>query len=180
MIKTRAGLTRKPCHGCGSTEQHETEKLCKTCQGALKEAKAMVEQRALQGGLKPFLTVERHYALPRLNNIDRDIIDPLQLEMLKLSELLSTPTKEFITRSGDTIVWPYARNEYLSWETTRIFDVAVVSSIRNLYKLMREAIDAAHSKGAEEGRSLLMGLASGRITNDEFNTTATRQNERKK
>lgn len=167
---TRAGYTKAPCHGCGSTFGRPKDGLCQDCSQVLREAKAAQAARAeaLSRSTGVYRTTQRGYAMPYVqHDSDSKIRNPL----LEISKRLSVH-----------VPWNSAHDPQPLWlgkqrydfEEYREFEAGTAELLRQLWAAIQAALNNAHADGAESGRNLLMGLASGKITNDEFNTTAAR------
>jgi|SRR5215217_355739 len=176
---TRAGYTKAPCHGCGSTFGRPKDGLCQDCQAALSEAQKMAKERkaAAERGTGVVRAREVAYALPYLMHEPRekDETKTIRGALLVLSNAVSTPVLGY---PGSEVkdLWPGQRES--SWATYRHMDPLLAKKFADLFTAIAKGMDHAYSEGAENGRNLLMGLASGKITNDEFNTTAARQGKR--
>lgn len=181
----RAGFTNAPCHGCGSIALHRKNSVCDTCRGQLTTYASIVQKQAESSESRVFAMVERSYAIPYMsyeNEGNNGNQDRVRGPLLDLSMLLSEPTRAHVTTYQDGIghiddayLWVYEKNRQRhEWIVHRSMNPVVASVLRKLQVGVRDALAAAHKSGAREGRNLLMSLADGSITNDEFNTRAAR------
>lgn len=184
MIR-RAGYTSAPCHGCGSTEPHLKDKVCSSCAKQLKTYAQIVDAQAAGEERKIMAMPERDYAIPYMRheisgpNSESPIRGPLH----GLAMLLSEPTTERISTYDndkghyidDAFLWDHrdSRSRH-EWLTFRAINPVAARLLRELQVAIRDGLDAAHKKGSSTGRNLLLSLADGTITNDEFNERAAR------
>lgn len=177
----RAGYTSAPCHGCGTTALHLKDKVCSTCATNLKMFAQINEEVAATEDRVLLSMQERDYALPYMRHEDNcEIRTPLH----ELSMLLSEPTTERV-KTYDNAKHKHIEEAYLwdfnlgvdrrgEWSITRRINPVVARLLRQVQVACTKALERAYSEGAANGRDLLMGLASGKITNDEFNEQAAR------
>ncbi|MNL58768.1 hypothetical protein D3C87_1824330 [compost metagenome] len=107
---------------------------------------------------------------------------PICAPLFQLSMLLSEPCNEFLStyddKKGeaikDNLLWDYPRGANIDWRVVRRMNPVVVRLLRELQIGTRDSLAAAHRDGVKEGRNLLMSLADGSITNDQFNERAAR------
>ena len=185
----RTGYTSAPCHGCGASGLRPKDGVCQTCAGQLKAYANIVASQAESSERRVFVMKERSYALPYLQHEPRrfDASDPIRGPLHKLSMLLSEPSTTWVKSYADGVgyiddayLWSYGKNDSRSdWAVHRSMNPVVASVLRELQVAIRDGLKAAYADGAEQGRSLLMGLADGSITSDEFNDRAARQSGEK-
>lgn len=177
---SRPGRSTQPCHGCGSTLPHLTGRVCDTCAQALVEHSQIMAQRAAMKDAVVMASKEREYALPRLEHTP-DLRDergsphyPIQEGFLELTRALSTSCQ--YTSSAPLIFKP-APNEYApnNWRTYVRINPDHAKVLGDTYEAVRVALEHAYRKGHADGRNLLGQLASGQITEDEFNDCAIRK-----
>lgn len=192
--RARPGYTYDPCHCCGSTlHQRPKDRICSDCVKLVADAQAIrqaQDSQAASGEAMPFYTHERDYALPYLAHVDRDL--GLQAAFLKLSELLSTPTKDrppmvpdprvksphdYKITEDKWFLWGSNNIRSGDWVCQRTFSPAIAEAIRTLFLKTREAIEQAYKNGHKDGRNLLMQLAGGEITTNQLNETALRREQ---
>jgi hypothetical protein len=73
----------------------------------------------------------------------------------------------------DRALWPLSDRDY-DWQCIRLMDLPTAKAIRRVCQLVIGGLEKAHQNGVAEGKNLLLSLASGNITNDEFNSKAAR------
>lgn len=182
--RASAGCTLEPCEGCGNPEHRKKHTLCSACKRKMEKFEQLQNEALVRGaeGARPFNMKEQAYALPYLPHL-KDC-DALQQAFFDLSMLLSLPTDmpppEEVWRGDEEArqrhtLWPIGDGRRAhDWTCTRLMDPPVAEKMRTIYALVQSGLKEAHASGAAEGKNLLMSLASGSITNDEFNTRAAR------
>jgi hypothetical protein len=168
------GYTVDPCPGCGGDEKRKKDKVCPICASKIEKWDAQQKEQAALGQLKPFYMQERDYALPYIHNIEND--DKIRNLFWRLSYLLSRPSEATWKEAEGNAVWPHERmNTFRNeWRIIRDMDPTIANLLGDLYFEVATATDEAHKKGVTEGKNLLLSLAGGHITNDEFNRQAAR------
>jgi hypothetical protein len=177
------GWTVDPCPGCGKDHKRPKDKVCDVCEDAITKWNAHVANQAELGEEKPYAMNARAHSLPYIQfegegraygHSDRE---PLRSRFFELSMLLSTPSDATWTDKPERL-WPnermkatYRMDDYLVYRNMK---PAIAKLLGDLYFEVGDAVQMAHRKGVEEGKNLLLSLASGHITNDEFNTKAAR------
>lgn len=180
---TRAGLSRLPCHGCGKAVLHHKDSVCDECRTALNFAATIKTEQAKEQGMVSLYHHEVPYALPVLTfTAPREA---LHKAFWTLGNVLSKNAGAFDVPQQDDpqfnggFLWPetFKTSSHRDWKIRRAFERNVAVALREVYRLVYESLQAEYVKGAKEGRNLLIGLASGQITSDEFNTKAARQDQ---
>lgn len=177
----RAGYTSAPCHGCGTTVLHPKDKVCSACATNLKMFAQINDEAAATEDRVLLSMNERDYALPYMRHENEcEIRTPLH----ELSILLSEPTTERVStydnKKGKHIeaayLWDFnvGAGQRHEWAITRRINPVVARLLRQVQVACTKALERVYAEGAADGRDLLMGLASGKITNDEFNEQAAR------
>lgn len=169
----RKGQSTQPCHGCGSTEPHWTGRVCDACAKAIKGYADIQAERAAAPDTVVMLGKERSYGLPHLHKTGSTLRDAVQNGFLLLQNALSTPVAGYAEHQG-RIFNP--RNDYREsdWDVRIRIRADHAKTLGDTYDAVRSAIDYAYADGHDNGRRLLMNLAAGTITNDEFNNQAAR------
>lgn len=188
MQRAPRGHVHAPCPGCGVECVYPKGGVCDDCRGALKKWHTQEAERAAKADERVYYTKERDYGFPHLSHeverregVERRyaIREPL----LRLHALVSrpldggTPWKALEARGDDA--YTYTRGDSFGardWTITRLFPVAVADALRDLYAGIEDSLENAYAQGHAKGRSLLLGLASGDLTSDEFNDEAARLN----
>jgi hypothetical protein len=179
----RRGYTDKPCHGCGTTEVHHRDKLCSSCQKKIEAFDAIQREAAARGaeGARPFSLKERAHSLPYFHHMSSEMCREMQEAFWELSWILSIPTDMKLPnpvnptdeQRQDRALWPLSDRDY-DWQCIRLMDLPTAKAIRRVCQLVIGGLEKAHQNGVAEGKNLLLSLASGNITNDEFNSKAAR------
>lgn len=175
----RKGQSTKPCHGCGSTLPHWSDHVCDECAKAIKGYKTIMEERAAAGDMVDMLSKERYYALPSIGYAcDSEIRDLIKRRVHQLTQWLSVPS-ETVSSYGLPQIFRFggsgASKDEHQWQTVVRIRPEYAEAIGELYQAIGTALDQAEKRGHQEGRSLLLSLAGGHITTDEFNDKAIRK-----
>ena len=176
------GYTYELCHGCGKEEYRRKGTLCSECRTLLDTAIRTKEDQEKRGELVQIKAPSRPGDMPYIDEFDSGLMShDDQYQFTKALHAVVMATSEKVA-AGDR--WS-ADGEHLfeygsyaaqrrSFES-RAMPAAVANAVRRLFVEAKAMTQRAYTKGAADGRSLLLGLASGRITNDQFNDAATRQ-----
>lgn len=175
----RAGISNKPCHGCGLAIPHATDSVCQFCRDKLTGYDRIMRERAAVPDT--IIMVSKSVArslpyLPRLGAFnDRGSRDDIQQGFLGIVGALSTPASLI---DGAPSIFEFNGNP--SVELPHEFRCGVRirrdhgELIGMTYSAVKTAIELAYIDGHRRGRNLLNQLASGEITSDQFNNTAAR------
>jgi hypothetical protein len=188
------GYTLDPCPGCGeggALKMRKRDGVCEACADAISKWRKLQAERAAKPDAVPHVLNERAHGLPYLEHEDdlrpRDFHnerarEPIRYAFWELSWHLSEPT------TGDGSKWNtsdlprvfprtnargFDRDE---WPMVRDMNPKVANLIGTAYAEVRISLVNAYRKGVQDGRNLLLSLAEGGITNDEFNSRAARMN----
>jgi hypothetical protein len=177
------GWTVEPCPGCGKDHKRKKEKVCDECENAIAKWNAHVANQAELGEEKPYIMNGRSHALPYIQyegegrqygHPDRE---PLRSRFFELSMLLSTPSDATYQDKPERL-WPHERMKTTyrmdDYNVYRNMKPVIAKLLGDLYFEVNETVQTAHAKGVAEGKNLLLSLAGGHITNDEFNKEAAR------
>jgi hypothetical protein len=176
------GYTVDPCPGCGKDHKRKKDKVCDECSEKIEKWDAFKATQDKLGEEVPYKLNARAYSLPSIPNDDRGMShpnredrEPIRNRFFELSFLLSTPS-EATWKDQPPSLWPHEqlktwRNEY---EIFRNMKPAVAKLLGELYFEVAVGMRKAHEKGVAEGKNLLLSLAGGHLTSDEFNTQAAR------
>lgn len=192
------GHTYDPCPGCGggptSYMGRPKDRVCDVCREALDKWAAYKANASAKADERVYVTQERDYGFPHISHevetrdaqghrLGYGIRSPLHALHMLLSSPLAEPTdwQEIKARGDEAYTYRPSRDSgYGSgFATYRRFPVAVAEVLRELHAGIMDSMAHAHAQGANAGRNLLLSLASGRITNDQFNESAARLEGRK-
>jgi hypothetical protein len=169
---TPRGTTWDPCHACGDEGNRPKNSVCGKCRSIFERALRREAEVAAAGEDVIVRSCERAYAMPYLRHEtargDPSGENPIRKPMLRLSEVISEPA---IHATDAQDLWGDGRYD---WVTYRRMPRAAFEAMRDAYDAIGKALTAAHREGHREGRDLLLQLAAGEITNDEFNDRAAR------
>lgn len=169
----RKGQSTLPCHGCGSTDAHWTGRVCHSCAHAIKRYAEITAERAAVPESVVMLGKERAYALPHIFKAPKIVVDVIQSGFLDLQNYLSTTVEGYPAPQGRIF---NAKDEYREsdWDMRVRIRSDHAKTLGETYSAVQHAITQAYADGHDTGRRLLLSLASGAITNDEFNNSAAR------
>lgn len=166
MRKIRKGRTRRPCPGCGEINPYrEPEKVCSTCRNQLllvDELKAEIEKIAPD-------EIRTHIGeCPHWNQRIR--FDDGLLRKL-FHQLVMLAKRHEVERSR------YASEGILGKiDLGASIDIIIRKDIADVISTLRIAVEsalqAAYQDGKSDGHKLLMRLAAGDISINEFNNKA--------
>lgn len=188
-MRAGRGRTYDPCHCCGNSTLRPKDRICDECQRTFNFAKDREKELATltdQAPL-PYYVKERYYALPYLRrggDPGRDVQEAFH----DLSVLVSSVTQDSpplipatkrepcASRDPKFALWEFEASEHRQheWECVRAFSPPIAAAIRVAYSAVRAAVEYAYKDGHDDGRRLLMQLAAGEITADNFNEAAAR------
>lgn len=172
------GQSTQPCHGCGSTLPHWSNAVCDECAAAIKGYHAIMAERAAVGDMVEMLSKERSYALPSIGYFcSTDVREMIQRRVLQLTQWLSVPSQSWANKDMKQIFrfsGSGASSSEHEWSTVVRIRPEHAEAIGELHEAIGIAINEAHKNGHEAGRNLLLGLAGGHITSDQFNDKAVR------
>lgn len=173
----RRGYTEKPCHGCGSTDMHPTNSVCRECKKAIATVETLKEYAMTAGKDAPKLysIPEQAHWLPyvRFDETDGDDRRPVQNAFHAVAQSVSAPqdgreidynTKlvVFKARSSDEHHHSSGADGY------RMLRPSVAKALGHLFDTVRDSLAHAYNEGVEHGRSLLLQLNTGEITTSDF------------
>lgn len=174
----RRGQSTQPCHGCGSTLPHWSNAVCDVCAAAIKGYNTIMTERAAVGDMVEMVSKERSYALPSIGyTCSSTVRDVIQKRVLQLAQWLSAPSQSFVSGEMKQIFrfsGSGANSAQHEWRTVVRIRPEHAEAIGELHEAIGIAINEAHKNGHEAGRNLLLGLAGGHITSDQFNDKAVR------
>lgn len=171
---TRKGVSKQPCHGCGSTDEHWTGQVCDECARSIKGYKELMAQRAADTSTVLMKGKEVAYALPHISNCGTEASRAVQSGFLALQNALSVPSTWHEGIAKERIFDP--RNTYREsdWDMQVRIKPEHAKALGGTYGAVCDAISGAYKAGHSAGRNLLNQLASGQITADEYNNKALR------
>jgi hypothetical protein len=166
-------MSKQPCHGCGSTDEHWTGQVCDECATAIRGYKELMAQRISDKATVLMKGKEREYALPHIQHCKDDKL--IKHGFLALQNALSVPAtwREGLT---DQRIFKPSPTEYRpsDWDTLVRIRPEHAHALGETYEAVRQAIERAYKDGHQAGRDLLSQLAGGHITADEYNDKALR------
>jgi hypothetical protein len=185
---TPRGSTRKPCHGCGQAKLHAINEVCTDCYlklqryeelvAAVEAASAGRKQRHVQQGgptyyLPPSVPsgpFSRHDG-PR---------EALQAAMLALAEAAGEmdrrPGAQHLAHEfGTPRLWTAREAQRYDWYhgARRLYSPEAAAAFDALDQAIRTALNAAWAEGRNYGSSLVMQLAGGSVSVEDFNKRTT-------
>lgn len=173
------GSTVEPCPGCGGDTVRKKDKVCGACAEKIEKWESYQASQSKLGETTAYAMNERAYALPYVpyetEGRETSSRDPIRERFFDLSMLMSSPS-EATYKDKPPSLWPHeqlnaSRNE---WRIYRDIKPEIARLLGELFYEVAITTTSAYRKGVSDGKNLLLSLASGKITNDEFNNTAAR------
>lgn len=161
--------TRKPCPGCHEERDRNSDEVCEDCKKLLQEA---IDARARKNRRADTEIVGVPFAahgFPYIHRIGSDLNTEVRESFFALAELLGSEiTERFFgaktsmvdlseDRFNNSSPHPWYLPKGLAAITTR------------LYAAITRGAEVAYEEGKTEGHQLIVGLATGRTSIDEFN-----------
>lgn len=167
-MPTKKGYTRKPCPGCGESSYREVNSVCVSCEQALKQYwkvnEAIKEQNSnlIYVGYAPAAHWNSYIHAQGKDEEGERYGSIIRDRFFNMLELLATPsmvhaTPEF-TLMGKTE----------SGTKTVLLPRPLAEAIKNLWDILRPAFKAEYETGKKDGKNLLMGLAKGEISPNDW------------
>lgn len=164
-------MTSKPCPGCGEKPvfRRDSEKVCDTCQQLIEEAQTARARKSRRADVELVRVPFAAYAFPGMSNVWDVPRDTIHGNLFALVELLGSPhTGAWVQADADLVDYSedrFNRSSPRNWYLPKGF-AAIVAQ---LYQAICDGTDYAFQKGNQKGHSLIVGLASGRTSIDDFN-----------
>lgn len=163
---------RKPCPGCGKVSlSRPADQVCHDCKALIKEA---TEARARLAGelarkkLEAAVMPWQYYTLPYLGSGDES--KPFLIAFLSIATDLSIPAPAgYYTPQHKDLVEGRSDARWGGVGQVRLFAPAKLATLRTLYAGVKSLAAAREDCGKAEGRSLILGLAKGEVSLDQFN-----------
>ena len=178
-MKRRAspGYSYEPCHGCGSENQHPKGQLCNEC------SKELTEARLINAAAKanPARSVRRFPKADRShdvmgyygNRIDSAASRGLQQAIVDLA--WTVVTEAGYVHNADGLLPLHRDSGYIDsyvWA-----DNAFVEKLNALDVAIRTALENVARNNRQEGQSLLLQLASGELSMNDFDKQTTKRRD---
>lgn len=170
--------TNDPCHGCGHTASHTKGNLCRECQRALDRGLQALDEDLTEradevpvyiGEAKvPYIVPFGSFGEPGPRKKLIEALGDLQRLVTR-----TNPNPPVATgRGGEIPIFAYSEFpiEVREFETFphALADPESVHVVARLYEAILGAIVGARDSGYRDGESLILGLAKGRVTVDEY------------
>lgn len=172
---SRKGISEQPCHGCGKAIPHRTGSVCQYCADAIQGYNLIMAERKATPDTVVMYSKQVAHALPYID-VDVEQRAAIQTGFMKIVGMVSTPAgydskapSIFDYSKQNSSVNLYDWNDYVRIRADH------AKLIGDTYSAIDAAVRYAYANGHRRGRDLLSQLASGQITSDQYNTTATRQ-----
>ena len=187
----RRGYTIKPCHGCGSTQEHPSNEVCIDCKTKFEQTKEykkiIIEmQNDKQIAVKipdqwchPLFFPKRMGELEcdyeTIGNILRDIAKKVSMDTPKNYYSFTFDKKYSVPSESSNII--KAECELFSEEgSTYEFTTVVIMNkgtyklLEKLYREIKKELLSRENQAFDYGKNLLMMLKNGKITEKDFET----------
>lgn len=179
-------LTKAPCPACKVVDKyrHVTD-VCSGCQRLLREALAARDALEHLEGTELVVTGEptAHWwegyyeSLPSC--CSHNTRDEIRKAYVKLVYLLGTTTDEYVPFDDRRL---YSLGKWESSSISMRFKPAALKALRNLDEAIRKSLMETYEYARREGHNILLELARGELSVDEFNqqTLPTSRRRRKR
>lgn len=167
----------KPCPSCKTTEYpRAADGICSECERKIRFAEKKYAEDQADADMIDVNTKEVYYALPGYYGLSHASLPSKLHDQLKRAMhamIMAT------SRSGGNVKgmcvpeWPRTCEKSYDWRTDRRMKRATAEAINELDKAFREVLKAVADDAYENGRNLLMQIASGSISMEELNTKHT-------
>lgn len=168
----------RPCGVCGEKAYLATGAICRDCMALVEDGRLFREQQeATKTKTKVVLMVpeaDRAHGLPFLHGPPSQTVRSLQEKFLALAHAMSQP------EAGGTM-WRNVQKLFTEKGSSedrglpRIFDAQQAEYLRMVFDTTYVALVQAKAAGADEGKSLLVGLAEGSVSLSELEDDQTRR-----
>lgn len=172
----RTPRKRKPCPGCNQVDQRRpADQVCHECQQLIKEALARRAELQRTKEAEPAKLPHSAHCLPYIPNVDGDERDVIQRFVFGLVKMVGTPTKwnakwfppQTYSRTGYIIE---GKSGCDSGGTTYwLVPRGLVKMLQDLYAAILAGSANAYAEGFSNGHNLILGLATGETSIDDFN-----------
>ena len=159
---------RKPCPGCKEvSSRRAAADVCFGCAQLLKWAAEERERQLHQSGLVRFgLPMYLSY-LPGTGDAGRDLERRFMALAVATSAL--TPEGAPFREAGDQFKEIRRLSSYASSDEDRMARPEVVTALVETWRAIVDAVRAANADGHHDGSRLLVGLATGEVSAQNFN-----------
>lgn len=172
----RKGETQKPCPGCHKPGLRDADSVCYECKKKLEEAEMARKQQEQDSGHQiyhvPGADRFPNYHIPArfLHEDIRGRMRAISVIMEALVYSIGLPVLGRYFPSNNLFYYPKGyRVEYSSRSTYLLFKPETAQAIDQLDTAIQTALEAAYQVGKQDGSRLLMQLADGELTVNEFN-----------
>lgn len=176
---------KAPCPGCGMPDLYRSsDKVCEACARLLKQARTINDWIERGGDKKvelvrvpaencPHFYPGLYMGLPSWSCEDRR---PLRAAMVRLINLVSEPLKsDCWHEDGAMLTNPGFKEKWEGARELRSMDAQVAQTIRDLYDAIALALVSTYNGAKREGQNVLLNLAAGHISIDDFNEQQLRK-----
>ena len=158
--------TYKPCPGCGENNYRPTDDVCSTCRRTLDRARDFSDlQKSLPDGIVIVEYAPRAYWNEHIytnGDMDKRLGSKIMEKFFDLAVACSTPTNNHNAEFELLGKMSSGSREWAQMQR------AVAVQIRDLYKLIQQALKNQYEAGKQDGHNLLMRLAQGDLSANEW------------
>lgn len=165
--------TRKPCPACGEVCQFRpAAEVCGGCKGLLKDGDKY-RKLAKQAKNKPYGIPQSAHSLPYIKYASRGFGDDVdhqrnfQQALFSLLGDIGGPLPTNAPWNEKPLLVGYSR-EY-SGSATVMLRTSVADLLRDMYEAVQGMTVHAYNEGHSRGSNMMMGLASGEVSVNDFN-----------
>lgn len=163
------GITRQPCHGCGTTSPHAAGSLCPVCRQKLEDLdRIKTDGAAYLATLGSVDLPTRPYDLPYLPGDDEPHY-PLRTAVMRLlHQIASRPDVPTPRYNNLRFIPRHLRDGYRPGAAQGIMSEGVAEAFAELYGQIAEAMKRARAEGFTDGSHFLRRLAAGDVSESDF------------
>lgn len=176
-------MTKKPCPGCKEIKpDRKADEVCYDCQCELRLAKqaaaayaeTMKEQIVVAFGRAPYWN---HYLpIPTPQTGNRELARDLQKVLHDLALAITNPTVDVWDRNAPHLLG----EDSTPWQSQlyyRYCSPETLKAMQDLRAILDEIVTSAYVAGKEDGRKLLVSLAQGDLTIDQYQHEISRKKQ---
>jgi hypothetical protein len=168
----------KPCPSCkGTTYPRDVDGVCSECERLIRYAKRKHAEEQADADMIDVETKEVHYAIPYYGTAHASVPSNVRDPLTKAMHALIMTTSHSGGSQGGPLVpeYPKGKEHYgiHEWKTYRRMKRTTAEAVNALDKALRDVLEFVDADAYENGRNLLMQIASGSISMNELNEKHT-------
>jgi hypothetical protein len=165
MSKSKTRTTRKPCPGCGETDQRDADKVCYACQRLMEDGRTFRE--AAKRKEKQIVQIPCFaYELPHIGQVGHTTRRQFQQAFFELLVACGKPVPSNCYYNNSEALLPL---DYMTSKIGHFMPPRFRKLFRQLYTSVQAMTKQAYSRGERRGQSFLIGLCDGSVSLNELN-----------